>query len=82
MCTGIYISYTKTHVVRLMHMQTKIACLPISFFFFFPERERGRERVQTGEGQREKGERQSQAGSVLCAEPYVGLNPTNCKIMT
>ena len=52
------------------------------------EREREREReteCEWGRGREREGDRESEAGSRLWAvraEPDVGLEPTNCEIMT
>ena len=45
------------------------------------ERERERERIQVGDGQRKRG-RQNPKQAPHCAEPDVGLELTNCEIMT
>ena len=52
-----------------------------SVFSLFILRERQEEKVQAGEGQRE-GERESQAGCAVSAEPNAGLELMHREIMT
>ena len=61
-------------------------CLSSLFFlkvYLFILRERERKGAHAGRGGAEReGERESQAGSTLLAQPDVGLDPTNHEILT